>query len=202
MKSLKIILFLLTISFASFGQAHSIRFILDEFNSVKSFVNRDTAIKALNIEAEILSSKEFMDTLKKRTFDCRNNPPTPCECVLKNEGCSPTYRISGEAVYEALMKDSVVHINLDVERASFKERYISKSYGMSCPCKPHTTTFFWWLRNGELPVSYNYAYHLAHEFTHISGYVHGDQPLDDDTAYSVGNIVNYLLKKRLGITNN
>ncbi len=198
-KQLYTILFFFSCIHVANGQQASVRFVLnDTFQSVKRNF-KDSALKALRIEAEVLSSQEFKDSLIKYTFSCKNNTVSPCDCLHENNTCNEAVRIPGLTVYNALLRDSVVNIKLIVAKASFRLRHFSKTYGSSCPCYYITTTYTWWLANDDLPLTYYYAAHLAHEYAHITGYIHGDQPLSDDVAYVVGNIVENILKRRAGV---
>lgn len=182
-------------SLPSRGQAPSISFVLDKaaFRSVLPNF-RDSAEKALQIEARILSSQEFKDSLLAHTFTCQNYPATPCDCGQNNTTCQT--RIAGAVVYDSLRKHSLVTMTLIIARANIWQRVFSKSYGKSCPCTPTTTTYTWWLGNDELSLTQNYAAHLAHEYTHIVGFVHGDQSLPDDAPYVVGTIVEHILARQ------
>lgn len=178
------------------GQSPTVRFVLNRetFRSVRRNF-RDSAEKALQIESLILSSQEFKDSLLAHTFTCHNYPASPCNCQSNNTTC--TTRINGSVVYDSLMKHSLVTMTLVLRRATIGQRRFSKSYGASCPCIPTTTTYTWWLENDELPLTQNYAAHLAHEYTHIVGFVHGDQSLPDDASYVVGNIVEHILVRQM-----
>jgi hypothetical protein len=182
-------------SLPSRSQAPPISFVLDKaaFRSVLPNF-RDSAEKALQIEARILSSQEFKDSLLAHTFTCQNYPATKCNCGYNNTAC--TTRIAGSVVYKSLMQQRTVTMKLVVTKASIKAR-LAKSYGYSCPCKYTTTTYTWWLYgDDELSLTEYYAAHLAHEYTHIVGYLHGAQPLRDDAAYVVGDIVEHILLRR------
>jgi hypothetical protein len=189
------LLVLLLLSRLGAGQGHQVEFQLNTatFRSVIPHF-ADSAKKALRIESEILSSQEFKDSLVARTFDCRSNPASACDCSQNDLGC--TTRIPGTVVYESLTKARVVTMTLVIKKANPWTRFVSESYGKSCPCTSLTTTYRWWLHNDTLMLTQHYAAHLAHEYTHIAGYLHGDFALTDDAPYVVGNIVERILLRR------
>jgi hypothetical protein len=184
------------VSLACNGQAQPIRFTLKELSSGARLDLQDSAKKTLAIESQVLSSQEFKDSLVAHTFTCRNYPASKCDCWYNNTTCKT--RFNGAEVYQSLMKQKEVAMDLTIVTTRFANARarLSKTYGSSCPCKPATTTFTWWLGNDKLSFTQYYAAHLAHEYTHIAGYLHGDQSLPDDAAYVVGNIVEHILLNR------
>ncbi|HEX8326637.1 MAG TPA: hypothetical protein VF629_03785 [Hymenobacter sp.] len=184
------------LSFASKSPAQPVRFTLKKFYGGGRPGLQDSAMRALAIQSQVLSSQEFKDSLLAYTFTCDNRPATKCDCWYNDTEC--TTRLTGADVYQSLMKHKKVGMDLEIVTSRFQngKARLSGTYGTSCPCEPATTTFTWWLGNGNLSFTQYYAAHLAHEYTHIAGYLHGDHSTSDDAAYVVGNIVEHILLNR------
>ncbi len=156
----------------------------------------DTVKKAQMLLAKVFRSKEFKEALFKQSYNdsAYSKSKKACFLVVYDE---KTGRISGEAVYQNLLKEKEVKLHINVKNNGDKKGTLGASYA----CNYQFTTYDYWLQEkGEL--ARRLARHIAHEFTHIRGYRHDNKvptpfkwgrDVEEDPAYGVGNIVGEIL---------
>lgn len=180
--------------------AKKVVFKLGEFSTtIPNF--KDSAEKSLGILSEIFSSQEFKDSVQKYTFICANG--SKASCIGNNPGlhrikCDAGIgMIKGQTVYEDLVADTLKSINIRIQTSNSDE----PSMGFTNVCSSRITSNDYWLKNDNktLSLTQEYAVHLAHEFTHTVGYIHGDHARKDDIAYRIGAIVRNILTRRANI---
>jgi len=156
----------------------------------------DTVKKAQTLLAKVFCSKEFKDALFKQSYNDSAYSKSKKACFLTVYD-EKTGRISGESVYQNLLKDKEVKLLINVKNNGDKKGTMGASYA----CSYQFTTYDYWLKEkGEL--ARRLARHIAHEFTHIRGYRHDNKvpkefkwgrDVKEDPAYGVGNIVGEIL---------
>lgn len=176
----------------------SVRFVLNNFNSTKPDF-RDTALSALGILSQVFSSSEFRDSVSKYSFPCTNGRRTPCTAspqlaAAKCDVLSNT--VLGSTVYGDLLADSIRQISLHIRTHA---ESTTSTFGYAYGCGYNIYTYDWWLNdNRSLPLDQEYAVHLAHEYSHVVGYIHSSHPRSEDVAYKVGGIVRNILNRWTG----
>ena len=156
----------------------------------------DTVKKAQVLLAKVFRSKEFKEALFKQSYNDSAYSKTKKACFLTIYD-EKTGRISGEAVYQNLLKEKDVKLLINVKNNGDKKG----TMGASFACNHQFTTYDYWLQEkGEL--ARRLARHIAHEFTHIRGYRHDNKvpkefkwgrEVKEDPAYGIGSIVGEIL---------
>gem|GEM_PF-1253604 len=158
----------------------------------------DTLARVNYLLNKIYSSQEFKDSLYAHTFNdsSYSKVKNPCfKKLINNE----TQRIDGSVVYDNLVADTLINLDLLVQETLKK----TGTQGFSNACKYKITSNDYWM-GGDQALTYRYVRHIAHEFTHIRGYRHdnrvekpykwGKKPTEDP-AYGVGLIVGHILER-------
>lgn len=160
----------------------------------------DSVKKTLAILSEVFSSMELKDSLSKYTFVCSNSGNYSCLAnrpnIHRTKCDNGLQLIKGETVYEDLVADSIVNINIDIRPSTG-----SSPFGFTYVCSSTITSYDWFLKGGRvLPTTIEYAVHLAHEYMHTIGYVHSDlHKKSEDVAYTIGGIVRNILVRRANL---
>lgn len=187
---------LFLLAHAAFGQVASQTVTLKRatLNSRASQVTNDVADHALRIASYILSSQEFQDSVRRRSYDYKN----VCD------GCGPTNGpskpdLQGSQIVNSLLRTPSVTLTLTVKPLG-KRPMLGKCFGLGSTC-PNTNSILSFYQNimcdmgNDFPFEYAYAVHLCHEYTHNVGYCHTDNSQERDVAESIGWIAFHYMKK-------
>jgi hypothetical protein len=174
--------------------AKQVTFLINTYASVLPNF-RPTADSAFRILSTVISSKEFQDSIAKYSFPCSNGESgSPCivpsrftinKCIGGG--------IAGTTVYDDFLVDDTVRLDVKIIENTSPT---PSSYGFASKCFNTINTYSYWLTNNRtLPLSEEYAIHLAHEYAHIVGYVHPTVASGLDVNNRVGSIVRNILWK-------
>jgi hypothetical protein len=173
-------------------------FLIGSYSSVKSNF-RDSADRAFEILSEVISSQEFQDSIATYSFPCSNGwyPENVCSNpgnIIINK-CDPVSgNVLGTTVYDDFLMEDTVTLNVNIETNTAPN---PTSLGYSFRCNYTINTYSYWLTDDRtLPVTQEYAIHLAHEYAHVLGYFHSaSHSTSQDVAYRIGAIVRNILWK-------
>lgn len=156
----------------------------------------DTIKKAQFLLEKVFNSNEFKNALFKQSYNDSAYSKSKKACFLTVYD-EKTGRITGETVYQNLLKEKEVKLLINIRNNGDKKGTMGASYA----CNYQFTTYDYWLQEkGEL--ARRLARHIAHEFTHIRGYRHDNKVpkpfkwgrnIKEDPAYGIGNIVGEIL---------
>ena len=163
----------------------------NSFNKFKP-VFQKTADSALIIAAAVLNSQEFRDSLSKYKFICQNYSDS---CSLKCEDCDHGI-ISTKVILDSLYRLKRGPIQLILRNDGTCNK--GGSFGFSEKDKFVITSHYITIKcDDTLSFAYKYAYHICHEYMHISGFYHFLPPSsrirNQDVAEQTGWTAYYII---------
>jgi hypothetical protein len=170
LKLLLLCLLLVSSTFSLYAQ-RSITITMHSFDCydkiLKDQYEKD-AVEAYIIMSELLSSKQFQDSLRKLNF------PVSTFCIA----CGPGYPkdqiiVSGEIIMNILFAQKTDYLNLYMDKRS-------GANGKTVPCESSTTAYYDNLYNDmcHLSPAVRLAVNLCHEYFHHIGFCHNGNPKD------------------------
>lgn len=152
----------------------------------------DQTIEWLNV---VFNSTEFRAEIIKNKFVCTNKP----------ELCGEDNFISGLDVYNDLISENRILLNLKVRRLKHLwKRWISKTKGETKLAGNTIKSYTWWLTNEDpKELAILYASHVGHEIFHTKYYKYKHNPKkgsqafenDRDVTYKIDDIIENLMRK-------
>lgn len=150
--------------------------------------------KTIELLNRVFNSTEFRDLVIDNSFTCSNKPSL----------CGTDQTISGQAVYDDLMRIDHIELKLHIKKLwnPFK-RYGYHTKGETNINGNTIITYNWWLKNkSEKERLIIYASHVGHEIFHTKYYQYIHNPKkgsrdfveEKDVTYNIDNIIEQIIR--------